>query len=610
MNKEVEKKSKKEYEGYSVSKIVDDFKLCRTHYEKEHKRMRLLNAADNGDIWKALKAKYPKYQIFADTNFVSYVKNNILASIYTVARGASIQPTTEHDKEVVMNLNVVLEYIWDMCDVGFYQFMAGERAALTNMGVTQIGWDEKLTAGNADSFYKGNITLKNIDPMKFMMDPFADSLDTAGYCMTYDKYHKSVLEQNPLYKDKFKEFCKTQNSSPTDMPDLANDRRSSASKDYYTLLIYFRRHKGKVEEYHIINENFILYKNLDIKPSEFPFAVLYCNLPGSNLIGASEPAKIFTNYVALNLLDSLTLTALYKNQNPPKYVNASSGLNIGAFAKHCDEPNRAFIVNGQTDKVVYYHKYPDPPAMLSNLKSQLEMGMQNMSGVDGRYTGRDTGSVITTGGVEEMLNRVTIIDTPKITMYERYTKQLTRLILSNLIEFAPKRKYFIKQPNTTEYKSYEIDFPKIDSKTLFDYVINISSELPKNKQRIAAMANILLEKQMQYQQEGSNVQLISEEEWLMFQDIPNKEYMLKRMGIQRHEDALEEVAQTLFGYNELIQNGASPDDAMLAMAEALRQKRSGGLQQPEIPGIVPEQSMMPPQGGAPAAMPDMGAMMQ
>ena len=270
MNKEVEKKSKKEYEGYSVSKIVDDFKLCRTHYEKEHKRMKLLNAADNGDIWKALKAKYPKYQIFADTNFVSYVKNNILASIYTVARGASIQPTTEQDKGVVMNLNVVLEYIWDMCDVGFYQFMAGERAALTNMGVTQIGWDEKLTAGNADSFYKGNITLKNIDPMKFMMDPFADSLDTAGYCMTYDKYHKSVLEQNPLYKDKFKEFCKTQNSSPTDIPDLARDRRDAASKDYYTLLIYFRKHKGKVEEYHIINENFILYKNLDIKPSEFP----------------------------------------------------------------------------------------------------------------------------------------------------------------------------------------------------------------------------------------------------------------------------------------------------------------------------------------------------
>ena len=609
---------KKEYTGCSVGEIVKDFELCKTQYDREHKKMRLLNAADKGDIWKALKAKYPKYQIFTDTNYISYVKNNILSSIYTVAKGASIQPTTEEDKTIVMNLNVILEHLWDVCDVGYYQFMAGERCALVNLGITQIGWDEKLTGGNGNSFYKGNITLKNIDPMKFMMDPFATDLDNAGYCMTYDKYHKSVFEQNPLYKEKFKEFCQTQKNSPTHIPDLADERRDSASKDYYTLLIYFRKHKGKVEEYHIINENFVLYKNLDIKPAEYPFALLYCNLPGDSLIGASEPSKIFTNYVALNILDSITLTAVYKNQNPPKYVNAASGLNIGAFSKHCDEPGRAFVVNGQTDKVVYYHKYPDPPAMLSNLKVMLENDMQNTSGIDGRYTGRDTGSVITTGGVEEMLNRVTIIDTPKIMLYEKYTKTLTKLILANLIEHSPKRKYFIKKPNETTYATYEIDFPKIDADTLFQYAINISSELPKNKQRIASMANMLLEKQMQYQQEGSNVQLISEEEWLMFQDLPNKEYMLQRMGIQRHEDAIEEVSQTLFGYNELIQNGASPDDAILAMAEALKQKRSGGLEQPAIPGVVPEASMDPtmgmaagggmPMGGAPMGEMPMGGL--
>ena len=31
-----------------------------------------------------------------------------------------------------------------------------------------------------------------------------------------------------------------------------------------------------------------------------------------------------------------------------------------------------------------------------------------------------------------MLNRVTMIDTPKIMMYERYAKQLTQLVLMNL----------------------------------------------------------------------------------------------------------------------------------------------------------------------------------
>ena len=54
------------------------------------------------------------------------------------------------------------------------------------------------------------------------------------------------------------------------------------------------------------------------------------------------------------------------------------------------------------------------------------------------------------------------------------------------------------------------------------------------------MANMLMEKQMQYQESGSSVQLITEEEWLMMQDLPMKEYMLERMGIQRQRDSIEE----------------------------------------------------------------------
>ena len=62
------------------------------------------------------------------------------------------------------------------------------------------------------------------------------------------------------------------------------------------------------------------------------------------------------------------------------------------------------------------------------------MGIELVTGVDNRYTGRDTGSIITTGGTEEMLNRVTMIDTPKIMNYENYTKNLTLSI--NLLEYV------------------------------------------------------------------------------------------------------------------------------------------------------------------------------
>ena len=176
-----------------------------------------------------------------------------------------------------------------------------------------------------------------------------------------------------------------------------------------------------------------------------------------------------------------------------------------------------------------------------------------------------------------MLNRVTLIDTPKIMNYENYTKRLTQLILANFIKFSPKRKYFYKKHNSKDWATKEVDFPKIDDDTLFNYKIIISSELPKNKQRIAAMANILMEKQMQYNQQGNNIQLITEEEWLMFQDIPNKEYMLERMGVQRLQNEVDDAAFTLSEYANLVGAGMSAEDALIATAQGLKDKHAGNL---------------------------------
>ena len=582
-----------------LRRIKEDYDTCRTQYARIFKKMQLLDATDRGEMWRALKAKYPKYQILPDTNFVSYVKNNLLASIYTVTKGASIQPTSESDKNIIVNLNVIMEYIWDISNVGYYQFMAGERASLLNLGITQVGWDETLTGGNGDSFYKGNIALKNIDPMHFMMDPYCDSYANAEYCMTFEKYHKNVLAKNPLYKDKVEEYFAKHSYTPLEMPKKLDETNDGLAKDYATLICYWCKKDGKVNEYHTLNGEFMLHSKEDIQPAEFPFAMLYSNLPAGALVGSSECAKIFANNVAYNLLDSLAITAEYKNQRPPKFISTDSGLNVQAFVKHGDEAEQTFIVNGRADQAVHYHQFPQISSALPNLKIGLQNGVELTSGIDGRYTGRDTGSVLTTGGMQDMLNRVTLIDTPKIAMYEDYTKQLTKLILANLIHFAPKRKYFVQEPMTTKWKTVEVDFPQIDDSTLFNYTINISSELPKNKARIAATADMLMEKQMQYNQQGNNVQLITEEEWLEMQDLPNKERMLERMGIQRTQNALEDVSQVLFQYAELMEQGVKPQDALMATAQTLEQKRSGQLQQPTIPGEGP----MPTEPGMGTIMP-------
>jgi hypothetical protein len=172
---------------------------------------------------------------------------------------------------------------------------------------------------------------------------------------------------------------------------------------------------------------------------------------------------------------------------------------------------------------------------------------------------------------------------------------LTKLILANFLEFSPNRKYFYKDMKTNKWRTQEVKFQDIDSKTLFNYTINISSELPKNKARIAQMANMMMEKQMQYGP-GNGPQLLTQEEWLMFQDLPNREYMLERMGIERMQNTVEEVSQTLFQYANLVKQGMDPDAAILATANSLEQRRRGELpEEPPVPPVV-EENVLPPTG--------------
>lgn len=574
--------------------------LMKQHYSRDQKRMRMLEQVDSSDLWKSMRAKFPAYQILPDTNFVSYVKNNLVASLYTVMKSAQVLPTSEDDKQICTELNIALDRVWSLGNFGQFQFQAGSNAALFNVGYTQVGWDENLTAGSGNSLYKGNVTLKNISPIKFMRDPFSTSLDTAGYCCTYDKYHKSVFEENEHYKEQFEWYLKKmkQVDEAVPIPQLPGANKVP-DKDYFTLIIFWVKENRKLYEIHVINNDTILYWK-EVKPGVFPIAELYCEDPGEKLVGISPCAKIFANNTAFNIMQSLALTAEFRNQRPPKFVSNQAGLNIRAFSKYGDDPDKTFIVNGDASKAVHYHEYPQiSSAMPGNLTNLLE-GIQLVSGVDQRYTGRDTGSIITTGGTEEMLNRVTMIDSPKIMNFENYTKKLTKLVLLNLLEYAPKRKYLRKKPGTANtYETVEVDFPKIETDTLFDYEIMISSELPKNKQRIAEAANYLMEKQMQYNQAQQGIQLITEEEWLQMQDLPFKEQMLERMGLQRLDNAVQDVSQVLFQYADLVSKGLQPEDAMMATAQTLDQTRRGQAPQPGIENQIPGAQVMPEEAPLP-----------
>ena len=592
-------KEKKDGCPVDLATLKRNYDIAYSNYGKIHRKMKLLDAADRSRLWQAISAKFPKWQIQPDSNWVSYIKSNLVASIYTVKKGASLLPTGDEDREIIEHLNIALDYIWDMSDVGYYQMQAGSNAALFNLGVTQVGWDPNVQGGTGKSFYKGDLVLKNINPLHYMRDPFAADLEHSAYAITFEKLHKTAILGDPRYYERFKEYLdrKIINQSlggamgdPVVPLHDVNQENYKSDSDYYKVITYFNKYNDengniKIAEIHTLDNDLILWYKAEIKPNQFPFVELFCNLPEGDVVGTSECAKILSNNIAYNMVNSMLLTGVYKNYHPTKFISSGSGLNIATFSKLGNEPDRAFVVNGDATKAVHYLEQPQPSTAELNAVSILAGDLQKTSGVDDRYTGRDTGSVLTTGGVEGMLDRVTVVDTPKIANYERYTKQLTQLILANFVEFSMKRTYFKKDVIKSKYDSFEVDYKALANDTVFHYAINISSELPKNKQRIASMANTLMEKQMQYAQNQKGPELITTEEWLQLQDIPFKEMMLKRMGIQRIQDATTKFTKGLFDYASLVADGTHPNEAVGMVGENIAATETGKEEPYAIPPV-------------------------
>ena len=166
----------------TLESVKNKIKDTDTKYTKVIQRMQILDGADRGKLWDVVKSKFPKYQLTPDSNWINYIKENLVASIYSTGRYAELIPKSNDDTKFVIEFNSALSTIWDNIKADYYQFLAGERAALLNIGITMVGWDKKNLGGTKNHWYKGEINLQNIDPMKFRRDPYAHEFDKADLC--------------------------------------------------------------------------------------------------------------------------------------------------------------------------------------------------------------------------------------------------------------------------------------------------------------------------------------------------------------------------------------------------------------------------------------------
>lgn len=550
-----------------LQEIIKKFRHFVNEKASYAKTCRQLDAYDSGDFWKHVRAKVPQHQMLVDTNYINYIKLNQLNSIYSSGYIADVVPRTFEDEELARKVNMFLQYIYDKVDMQHYQLLAGDRAALMNVGAIMIEWDTTTKWGITKE-YRGQIKPRFIETASLYLDPAVRDYKQGSALFVAEVVPRTELCKNKDYEAKLKEAQKNKNATDAYTYGKSYISSKSYNEDDDTIFLlnaFIRNDKGGIDQYIIANEQVILDSKKNIKPDCFPVAVLY-GLPAvKDVYGFNVTKLCLQNCLAINLLDSMGITHIYAQQRRATLMRQDMGIDVDYLAANINNPDVTIPVSGDPTKAVHQLDLPALPNFLVDYRLKLEEAIFLISGVDPTYTGRQTNSVTTTGGVERIQQRASLTDAARITMLEHFAKHLTKLILDFYIEYGDE--YEIKDNKNHEAlrEITSINFKDIrDSKIAFDYSMAASPYLPKNRIRYAESATQIMTMQAQYQM---NPPLMTPEEWLSYQDFPQKDLMLQRIEAQRLQDDVQEITENVVNFSSLMQQGVTPDAAVQMLAD-------------------------------------------
>lgn len=587
--------------GYEVAEVDQLLKLFKTQRSRKERVWRMLDAYDSGEFWDTIRSRLPKHQIIPDTNHVFYVKDNIVNSTYAAPYIADVLPTDPGDQEESRVINKFLEYEYNRHNLGEKQLKIGTRSALLNCGFLQLGWNADTSFKVGDHTNKGEIEVTPRDPMSVLLDPNYDDFQDgrALFILSEDSY-ESIVSKYPDAREEIDEMVRRNKEddiavvNPVNQLDLGkgyfNKDVHPTAEGMLPVFIAFRRvpkdNGGeRIDQIIYTTNHIVLLAKKDIKPSYFPVVALYSTPPEKDGYGIGVVQRILKNAMTLNILDSISVTHVYASQRTPTVLDTRTGLNPARVANEINNPDRVFAISdGDVTRALQKLEYPPLPANLEFIKRSLEEAIEKITGVDQKYIGRDTASVTTTGGMERLQSRVSMTDNTRINLIEKYAKDLTRMLMDFYIHFGGVR-YFATNPDYMEEQkeALEIDFTKYkgkhDGKHQFTYHIEASPLLPKNRARLAEAANLIMQVQMQYQ---GQVELLTPEEWLFYQDFPQKDMILDRMKLDRLKDDYEEISSEIASFGAMTEEGMRPEAAVDQLAQERKTKREPGVMRKQL----------------------------
>lgn len=569
--------------SYDEESLDQLWKKTSSAHKKKDKVFKVINAVDNGEQWSISNKKIRKGQKLASSNVLSAIRDTRLGALNIEGFIGEFISETEEMDPIVPAINDYFGYFWRKGNYDKQVLSAIEAGLTFGTGATLVTARHQTPVhGGKEWTIVDNLVLTNIDPMNIYPDPAAKSEEDATFFFIKDVATINHLRIYPQFKDKIKEnysqisqFVENSNvGTESFYSDLQTNDTDSKEADY---LIYI----GKT----ILSDGqprwdmvymfggIILHKIEGITPNKNPLVFFREKRDKKSFWGQSSFKQNLPLQLAVNELDSVMLTNAAKQGDPIAFIKATSGLNVADFLKNKDQPGRGFVYSGgsPTD-VVSYLQQPDLPRDISTLPSEFIARMKDVTGVDDMYSGAGTGSLQTSGGISQVLQRSGLRDVKIIKHIEDYLRDLYLLILEH-VKISKTTARYAKKIHSDEETSYNIlplDQVQWDHISL---VIKASNHTGGAQENNKLVIDTLFQQSVQYAaaQPLSEPLIMTADEYLAGIKDKNLHKLIDKITERRkHErelDMAQKVSEIIQIYLQLVSQGENPQEAIVMVSQ-------------------------------------------
>lgn len=584
---------------YTADDIIREFQEAVSYKTEQARVFKILDAADHSDIWKVYNKKIPNYVQTPTANPITIIKEATKASIMPTEYAGDYRPLTLEAKQLAETANKFFQMKWEASEMDAINNEAADYAYLHGTSGVLFGWSSDII-DDTDVSTAFNLT-KNVKfqakayhPSNIFPDPGASSVDEMNYLFFAERKSKNYLKSIPRFANAITVIDNVADTLGSTNDNYILDKAKNTSASTVTFLTcykkVFRMKQNPVTGITQLTPSVdiiymagrhILDVSKDIQPSRIPFVPLYDEAIPNNFWGISKCYKVLSLVITLNSLDSTEATEYFKHQNPPEFINSAAGLDIFEYQNKRENPDKAFVVNCDPRLVQSYGERPEVPKDINTFRTYLLQQIQQVSGVDAAYLGASYGSIQTTGGVQQALDRATMRDNNRIKAIDKFIRKELELMTQFYIIHGNKEKFFDNKRELNDMqapKVYEFDPAQLVGRE--DISIVVSNCAPRSSASYEDAAMKLMELQMKYvPSEHGYPDFITPIELVKWLNIPKaQQYVLaERMDAQMQNMKLEEYTAVLTAVGTLTSGGMKPEEALMMVVQQLQATAVGQL---------------------------------